>query len=67
MIKNICIATLNTLSLRTTEKLLELEIALLKIKWDILGISKVRRVGNHIEEHNGYILYYIGETVVNME
>lgn len=59
---NIHIATLNTLSLRTAEKLLELEIALGNIKWDILGMSEVRRIGNCIKEYDDYILYYIGET-----
>ncbi|XP_045446676.1 uncharacterized protein LOC123654859 [Melitaea cinxia] len=59
---NIHIATLNTLSLRTAEKLLELEIALGNIKWDILGMREVRRKENCIEEYDNYILYYIGET-----
>lgn len=36
----IYIATLNTLTLRTNERLQELEIALKNIKWDILGLSE---------------------------
>lgn len=58
----IYIATYNVLSLRTPEKLIELETALKNVKWDILGLSEIRRVGNQIEEYDDYILYYIGET-----
>ena len=60
---DIHIATLNTRSLRTPEKLIELELALNNIKWDIIGISEMRRFGEGIEDYNGkYILHYIGET-----
>lgn len=60
---DIFVATLNTRSLRTPEKLTELELAIDNIKWDIIGISEMRRFGEGIEDHNGkYILHYIGET-----
>nr|XP_037870351.1 uncharacterized protein LOC119629240 [Bombyx mori] len=57
----IYIATLNTRSLKSKEKLLELEQALNHINWDILGISDVRRSAEKIEEHDEYILYYKNE------
>lgn len=60
--KKIYIATLNCLSLRTPEKLAELEIAISKINWDIIGLSEVRRTGEYIEDRKEYILYYKGET-----
>lgn len=59
---NIYIATLNILTLRTDEKLLELETALQNIKWDILGLSEVRRLGNDILEYANFVFCYVGET-----
>lgn len=60
---DIYIATLNARSLRTSEKLIELVLAINNIKWDIIGISEMARYGEGIEDHNGsYILHYIGET-----
>ncbi|GBP91257.1 Craniofacial development protein 2 [Eumeta japonica] len=47
---------------KSQERLTELELALSNIKWDILGLSEVRRLGESIEDHNEYILYYKGET-----
>lgn len=55
-------ATLNTLTLRTDESLTELQNALTNIKWDIIGLSEVRRMGECIEEHEEFILFYKGET-----
>lgn len=55
------IGTLNTRTLRTQESLLELEQSLVNIKFDILGISEMRRLGEKIEEHANYILYQKGE------
>lgn len=55
------ICTLNTRTLRTSESLLELEIATKNIKWDILGISEMRRLGEGIEERSNFIMYYKGE------
>lgn len=56
------ICTLNCLTLRTQERLTELELALSKIKWDIIGLSEVRRLGESIEDRKEYVLYYKGET-----
>ncbi|XP_041973390.1 craniofacial development protein 2-like [Aricia agestis] len=56
------IATLNTRTLRTQESLLELDKALENVKYDILSISEIRRVGEKITELNEYILYHKGET-----
>lgn len=55
------LCTLNTRTLRTTESLQELELALGNIKWDILGISEMRRLGEGIEERGNYIMYHKGE------
>ena len=55
------IATLNTRTLRTPESLVELELALKDIKWDILGICEMRRAHETIEERSGYILFSKGE------
>lgn len=55
------ICTLNTRTLRTSESLHELELAIENLKWDILGISEMRRIGEGIEERNNYIMYYKGE------
>lgn len=58
---NLYICTLNTRTLRTPESLHELEIAISNIKWDILGISEMRRIGEGIEEREHYILFHKGE------
>lgn len=34
----------------------ELELATEKIKWDILGISEMQRIGEGIEERSHYII-----------
>ncbi|GBP15862.1 Craniofacial development protein 2 [Eumeta japonica] len=60
--KKLYIATFNTKTLRTPEALLELEKALMDLKWDILSISELRRAGESIEEHAGYILFNKGKT-----
>nr|XP_037875874.1 uncharacterized protein LOC119630450 [Bombyx mori] len=59
---DIHIATFNARSLRTPEKLQELELALSDIKWDIIGISEMRRYGEGIEDYGNFILHYKGET-----
>ncbi|PZC85214.1 hypothetical protein B5X24_HaOG202399 [Helicoverpa armigera] len=59
---DINIATINCRSFRTPEKLQELEIALEELKWEIIGISEIRRLGQSIEDHGKYILHYIGDT-----
>lgn len=54
--------TLNTRTLRTPESLNELELALSHIKWDIVGLSEVRRLGKNIEDHGSFLMYYKGVT-----
>ncbi|XP_047026283.1 craniofacial development protein 2-like, partial [Helicoverpa zea] len=55
------LCTLNTRTLRTPESLHELELATENIKWDILGISEMRRIGEAIEERSQYVMYHKGE------
>lgn len=59
--EHIHVCTLNTRTLRTEESLKELEIAISNIKWEILGISEMRRPGEGIEEKNDYIMFHKGE------
>lgn len=59
---DIHIATFNTRSLRTPERLQELEMAISELKWDIIGISEMRRNGETINDYGNYILHHIGET-----
>lgn len=56
------VTTLNVTTLKSEEKLTELIYALKQIKWDILGLSEVRRSGERIVAHPDYILCYKGET-----
>lgn len=56
------VCTLNTRTLRTEESLLELELALQNLKWDILGTSEMRRIGKEIDERKNYIIYNKGGT-----
>lgn len=60
--EHLYIATYNTLSLRTEESLQELLYSIRDTKWDIIGLSEVRRHGEAIEEHDQFIMYYKGET-----
>lgn len=62
-VNDIQIATINCRSLRTPEKLRELELAIEELKWDIIGISEMRRFGEGIENHGKYVLHYKGETL----
>lgn len=59
---DIHIATFNPRSLRTPERLQEFEKAISEIKWDIIGISEMRRYGEKIEDYGNYILHHIGVT-----
>lgn len=54
------IATLNVLTLRTSNHLIEFDKALDEIKWGVIGLSEIRRLGDEIEEYDNYILYYKG-------
>ena len=57
------LCTLNTRTLRTMEREVELDNALSEIKFSIIGLSEVRKQGeNIIEKENGNILYYMGQT-----
>ena len=53
----------NCRGLANEERLVEFERALEGIKWNIVGLTEVRRVGeNLIKRKNGHYLYYFGET-----
>ena len=57
------LCTLNARTLRTTEREVELDNALTQIKFSILGLSELRKLGeNIVEKVNGNILYFIGKT-----
>lgn len=56
------IITFNVRTLSSYHHLLELEEAIRQIKYDIIGISEMRRFGNKIEEYDTFILCYIGTT-----
>ena len=58
----IYITALNVRTLREEEDLTELMYALKHIKWDVLGLSEVRRMGENIVVHSDYLLFHIGET-----
>ncbi|XP_013139165.1 PREDICTED: craniofacial development protein 2-like, partial [Papilio polytes] len=55
------ISTINTRSMKSQESLLELELALETVNWDILGVCDVRREGEKTEERNNYILYHFNK------
>ena len=53
------LATYNTRTLRTDEKLTELEEEISRLHWDIIGLSEVRREGEDtIILESGNLLYY---------
>ncbi|KAL1447418.1 hypothetical protein WDU94_003530 [Cyamophila willieti] len=55
------LATYNGLTLRTDDRLHELELELEKINWDIIGLCEVRRKGEErLELNSGHIFYYRG-------
>ncbi|XP_037876374.2 uncharacterized protein LOC119630581 [Bombyx mori] len=58
----IYVAALNVLTLKNEENLIELTNALNKIKWDIVGLSEVRRMGERIISQPDFLLYHIGTT-----
>ena len=59
--KFMTIATYNGRSLSNESRLQELEEELDKIRWDIIGLSEIRRKGEEeIELNSGHILYYRG-------
>lgn len=59
--KDFMVCTLNTRTLRTPEKLIELKEALQLIQWDIIGISETKLFGQAIiESIDDHIFTYIG-------
>ena len=61
--KVLIIATLNVRTLRTTEREIELDYALEDTKFDVIGLSEIRRTGESIiEKENGNLLSYVGQT-----
>src|ERR1700744_6821783 len=53
------IATYNARTLSSREKMLEMEMALEKIKWDVVGVSEVRKPGEECLQ-SGHTLYCRG-------
>ncbi|XP_022816853.1 uncharacterized protein LOC111349834 [Spodoptera litura] len=49
-------------TLSSYSRLLEFGEALKNIKYDVIGLAEIRRLGNSIEEYEDFILYYIGQT-----
>ncbi|GBP09527.1 hypothetical protein EVAR_76543_1 [Eumeta japonica] len=60
--EKIYIAALNTLTLKNEENLTELTYALEHIKWDIVGLSEVKRLGERIVLYKDFLLYHKGTT-----
>lgn len=56
------ITTYNVRTLSTHERLIELTEAMNGIKYDIIGISEMRRSGTKIMEYDDFILCHIGHT-----
>lgn len=57
------IASVNVRTLSSDQKLVELEEELEKIKWDIIGLSEIRRRGeDQMTLKSGHIFHYVGET-----
>ena len=55
------IAAYNARTLSSSEKMLEMELALEKIKWDIVGVSEVRRPGEEcLKLQSGHTFFYRG-------
>ncbi|KAF2896813.1 hypothetical protein ILUMI_09361 [Ignelater luminosus] len=56
---NIC--TINVRTLKYDEYVMEMEKAIEKFKWDVIGMCEVRRMGEEIyERKTGHILYSMG-------
>jgi endonuclease/exonuclease/phosphatase family metal-dependent hydrolase len=55
------IATYNARTLSSREKMLEMEMELEKIKWDVVGVSEVRKLGEEcLKLQSGHTFYYRG-------
>ncbi|GBP40612.1 hypothetical protein EVAR_41692_1 [Eumeta japonica] len=59
--QNLCCSPQCTYT-KNDENLTELTHALKQIKWDIVGLSEVRRRGERIISHPDFLLYHIGTT-----
>lgn len=60
--KRLNIITYNTRTLLSEENMTELESEIQKIKWDVIGLSEVRRRGEGlIKLQSGHSFYYAGE------
>ncbi|KAL3272097.1 hypothetical protein HHI36_022559 [Cryptolaemus montrouzieri] len=60
--RKIQIATYNVRTLSTNDRLEEIEEQLKDIKWHILGLSEVRRIGEDIVKlKSGHVLFYKGQ------
>lgn len=56
------VITYNVKTLSTSHRLLELMNSLKNTKYDVIGISEVRRLGTSIQEYDSFIFCYTGET-----
>lgn len=52
---------MNVRTLMTDNRLEELEEAIRFIKWDVIGLCEVRRMGEEIREYNEHIFYFYGK------
>ncbi|XP_072389355.1 uncharacterized protein [Diabrotica undecimpunctata] len=60
--KQLLLATYSIQSIAKDEKVYELEEELSKLKWDIVGLSEVKRRGEHcMHPNSGNRLYYTGQ------
>lgn len=56
------IASVNVRTLLSDEKLYELEEELKKVKWDVVGLSEIRRRGEEqLTLKSGHLFHYIGQ------
>lgn len=60
----IIVSTFNVRTLSSDAHLIELENALLQIKYDIIGLCEVKRTGQVTFEQNGNIYHFIGNNNV---
>lgn len=60
--QDIYICSYNVRSLKDESRMIELESALKTVKWDVIGMSEIRREGYGIEERDWCIFCYFGQT-----
>ncbi|CAK1594407.1 unnamed protein product [Parnassius mnemosyne] len=58
---NLHLLTYNVRSLVDSTRLPQLEHSLRNIKWDVIGLSEIKKAGQQIEEHGNFVLLYCGE------